>query len=82
MAEELLPSPEETIEKLCYSVANAAIAMDLCETEVRNLVHSEDFPAFRLGRRILISRDGLKEWVKEQARLRRGFHDIYIRKEA
>lgn len=82
MAEELLPSPETEIDKLCYNVAAAAIALDICETEVRNLVHSEDFPAFKLGRRVLISRDGLKEWVKEQARLRRGFNDRYIRKEA
>ena len=82
MAEELLPSPEAEIDKLCYNVAAAAKALDICETEVRNLVHSEDFPAFKLGRRVLISRDGLKEWVREQAQARRGFHDRYIRKEA
>ena len=80
MKEELLPSPERRIERLCYSVADAAIAMDLCETEVRNLVHSEGFPAFRLGRRVLISREGLKEWVKEKSK--EGLGDRYIRREA
>ncbi|MBQ6205586.1 MAG: helix-turn-helix domain-containing protein [Oscillospiraceae bacterium] len=80
MKEQLLPSPERQIEILCYSIADAAIALDLCETEVKNLVHSEGFPAFHIGRRVLISRDRLKEWVKKKAD--EGMGDHYIRKEA
>ena len=30
------------------------------------LVNSKGFPAFRIGRKVLISRDGLERWIKEQ----------------
>ena len=30
------------------------------------LVHSEGFPSFRIGRKVLVNRDGLVHWVKEQ----------------
>jgi len=30
------------------------------------LVAKKDFPSFRIGKRILVSKERLKEWMKEQ----------------
>lgn len=31
-----------------------------------NLTKEKDFPSFRIGRRILIDRDGLEKWINER----------------
>lgn len=79
MTEQLLPSPERQLEKLCYNIEEVAEVLGICKTEASNLVHSENFPAFRLGRRVLISRERLREWVNKKAD--EGLGDRYIRKE-
>jgi len=35
---------------------------------MHNLIHSQGFPTLKVGRRRLISRELLAEWVKEKAR--------------
>ena len=34
------------------------------------LVNSKGFPAFRIGRKVLISRTGLEKWMMEQQRMK------------
>lgn len=31
-----------------------------------NLTKEKDFPSFRIGKRILIDRDGLEKWINER----------------
>ena len=54
-------------EKLTYSVAEAAGVLGVRKPTVYNLIHKEDFPAFKVGGRTLISIDGLRRWVATQA---------------
>lgn len=50
-------------EKLALSVKEAAAMLGLCEDYVRQLTHRADFPAIRVGRRVIIPKDKLNEWL-------------------
>lgn len=76
--EKALPSQGSRLEKLCYNIQEVAEVMGLCRAEASNLVHTEGFPAFRFGRRILISRERLAQWVLEKAD--QGLGDHYVRR--
>lgn len=52
-------------EKLTMSVHEAARELGICLRYVYQLCHREDFPAIRFGRNIRISREGLREWVRD-----------------
>ena len=54
------------MDKLTYSVAETAQVLGVSKPTVYNLIHREDFPAFRIGGRMLISVDGLRDWVLAQ----------------
>lgn len=58
--------------KLTISVAETARVLGLSRPSVYTLVNRADFPAFRVGNRTLVSVDGLRRWVNEQAG---GAHD-------
>ena len=76
MTVELEPS-EVKLESLCYNVKQVAVVLGISLRVASNLVHSEGFPAFRLGRRVLVKRDRLREWVDNQPE---GLGDRYVRK--
>lgn len=49
------------------SVTEAAQALGVSRPTLYQLINRQDFPSFRLGGRVLISRELLAEWVKRQA---------------
>ena len=57
----------EVTEKLAISVDEAAALLGISRPTVYELIHREDFPSFQIGRRTLISRVRLAEWVEAQA---------------
>lgn len=54
-------------EKMALSVADAAELLGVSKPTVYQLAKREDFPAFTIGRRTVISRVKLAEWVNNQA---------------
>ena len=54
-------------EPLALSVTEAAKLLGISRPTLYTLIHREDFPAFKLGGRTLISAEGLREWVRVQA---------------
>lgn len=60
-------APSGTLQKLAYSVDEAAQVLGVSRSTVYNLIHRADFPALKVGNRQLISREGLAEWVRKQA---------------
>lgn len=56
------------IEPLAVSAAEAARLLGISRPKVYELIAREDFPAFKLGGRTLISVEGLRRWIKAQAR--------------
>lgn len=52
---------------LTYSVTEAAQALGVSKSEVYNLVHREDFPAFQLAGKWRIAKVSLAAWVEREA---------------
>lgn len=55
-------------DKLTYSAAETAEVLGVSRPVVYTLIKRNDFPCFKVGSRTLISADGLREWVRQQAK--------------
>lgn len=55
-------------EKLTLSIPEAAERLGISDTYMRQLARTTGFPAFTVGKRLLISVKGLEAWVEAQAR--------------
>jgi len=55
------------VEKLSYTVKEAAEALGYSTDTVYRLVHRADFPTIRVGKSIRISKELLADWVRRQA---------------
>jgi len=53
-------------EKLALSASEAAQLIGISKPQVYLLCKREDFPSFYIGKRLLISRNGLEEWIEQQ----------------
>lgn len=53
--------------KLTISVPEAAKRLGVSKTTAYELARREDFPAFSVGNRLLVSVAGLEKWVEAQA---------------
>lgn len=51
------------MERMTMTIREVAEALGISEPKARELVHSEGFPAFRCGRRWLVSRQGFIDWL-------------------
>ena len=56
----------KAVDKIAVSVAEAAELLSLSPPTVYELMRRDDFPAFKLGKRTLVSRQGLEKWVQNQ----------------
>ena len=62
------PRKGQMPEKLALNVTEAAQALGVSRQTMYSLIHRTDFPSFQMGGRRLISTEGLREWVREQAK--------------
>jgi len=53
-------------EKMALNVSETAAVLGVSRPVVYQLMKRSDFPAFKVGKRTLIARSGLEEWVKNQ----------------
>ena len=61
-------SMKSTVQKNTYSVADVAEYLGISRVGANNLFHSQTFPAFRVGKRLLITREAFDKWLQEQQR--------------
>lgn len=54
-------------EKLVYSVPEVAKLLGLNRVTVYKLAKQDGFPAVRIGRRIIIPKKALEEWLEREA---------------
>lgn len=57
-------------DRLTYSPAETAKILGVSRPTVYQLMKRDDFPAFKVGARTLVSAEGLRAWV--QAQVERG----------
>ena len=62
----------ERVERLTMTVQEAAKELNVSAKTCYDLTHRADFPTIRLGHRTVISREGLREWVRNQEQNRIG----------
>ena len=55
-------------DKMTLNVSEVAYVLGVSRPVVYQLIHREDFPAFKIGNRTVISRSALEEWVDRQTR--------------
>ena len=55
-------------EKLAYSLTETAEVLGVSRPTVYALIKQPGFPVFQIGGRKLVSVDGLREWVLQEAR--------------
>ncbi len=70
-----IPAPEPKAEKTRYpgmvmSVEAMADELAIGRNAAYELVQKPDFPSFMIGRRVLVSRKGLQEWIDGQCKKR------------
>ena len=53
----------DTIEPLVYSIEDLTKVLKISKGMAYQLARSENFPIIRIGKRILVPAEGLKEWV-------------------
>ena len=63
-----------TLEKLTYSREEVVQVLGINLRGVDSLIHRPDhpIPTLKIGKRYLIPRDALIEWIAEEVRLNRG----------
>lgn len=57
----------KTEETRCFSVAETAQILGICKAKVYALVRDDIIPNLRIGRRIVIPADSLREWMQTEA---------------
>ena len=58
-------SNENNTTSLLMSAEEAAHQLGISRPTVFQLAHREDFPSLKIGKRLLISRAGLEDWVNK-----------------
>ena len=59
--------PQKNLDQLAYNVSETGVVLGISRPMVYQLMKREDFPAFKVGSRTLISAEGLRKWVLKQA---------------
>lgn len=54
------------MEKLTMNVADLQQALGIGRAQAYELVNRADFPTIRLGRKIIIPKDGFMRWLERQ----------------
>lgn len=57
----------QNLAPLAVSAAEAARLLGVSKPKIYDLIAQEDFPSFKVGKRTLISVDGLRKWINRQA---------------
>lgn len=52
-------------KKMCLTVPEVAVALGVSKPTAYNLANRADFPAIRLGKRIIVPREAFEKWVTD-----------------
>ena len=67
---QVIPEPQEKpkYRGMAMSVEDMAEELAIGRNVAYELVQQPGFPSFQIGRRVLVSRKGLQEWIDEQCK--------------
>lgn len=55
------------VEPVAVGVPTAAKLLGLSDRALYDIINSEGFPSFKIGGRVLVSVEGLRQWVRDRA---------------
>lgn len=55
------------MSKLTYSAPELAALLGISRSAAYNLMHREDFPSFRIGKRLLVTHTDTLAWLNKQS---------------
>ena len=55
--------------KLTYNAPEVAHLLGISRSAAYNLMHRDDFPSFRIGKRWLVRDSSLNEWLEKQSEI-------------
>ena len=55
-------------DRITMSASELASCLGISRAGAYNLMQATDFPSFRIGGRIMVTRTALEEWLNEQQR--------------
>lgn len=58
------------LKKMAYSMEEASKLLGVCIPTLRTLADQAAFPSFRVGKRRLISAEGLQRWMDKQVEMK------------
>ena len=58
----------DKLSPLAVSAAEAARLLGVSRPTLYTLLNREDFPSFHVGNRVLVSVEGLREWIDRQTK--------------
>lgn len=61
-----MPKVKSNVEKQTYSAQDVAAYLGISSSAAYNLMQAIDFPAFRIGGRVLVTKAGFEEWLGKQ----------------
>ena len=53
-------------DRMTMNVEQMRTELGISRSTAYELIQKPDFPSFTIGRRVLISREGLKKWIEKQ----------------
>lgn len=56
--------------KLTYNAPEVAQLLGISRSAAYNLMHRDDFPSFRIGKRWLVRDSSLNEWLEKQSEIK------------
>lgn len=59
---------KKAVDKQTYSVADVSGYLGISPVGANSLFHSQGFPSFRIGKRLLVTREAFEKWLQDQQR--------------
>lgn len=70
---QIIEAIRKTSDRVALSVTEAAAAIGVSRPTMYNLIATEDFPSYKIGGKVYVDADGLREWSARNAAARVGY---------
>lgn len=63
---------KKSCAKVAYNAKEAAEALGISAPKLYELIHTEDFPSYKIGGKVFVDAQGLRDWSARNAAERAG----------
>lgn len=70
---QIIAELRKSSDRVAYSVTEAAAAIGVSRPTMYNLIATENFPAYKIGGKVYVDAEGLREWSAQNAAARVGY---------